>query len=75
MLLWQSSSAPPAGILACLPASQHAYKARHLWPVQVLAPNGESPSALNRLRACVSHVGEHDEGPLVKTRSCLNAVA
>jgi len=40
-----------------------------VWPVQVLTPNGESPSAPNRRRACVSHVGEHDEGPLVKTRS------
>src|SRR4029077_11616416 len=29
---------------------------------------GESPFAPNRARACVSHVGEHDEGPLVKTR-------
>jgi hypothetical protein len=67
MLLWQSSTAP-ASWDSRLRARQHAYKARQLWPVQALVPNGESPFAPNRARACVSHVGEHDAGPLLKTR-------
>ena len=71
MLLWQSSGAPPAGILACLPVciqGQVIGGGPVLGP-NVLGPNGESPFAPNRPRACVSHVGEHDEGPLLKTRA------
>ena len=67
MLLWQSSSAP-ASWNSRLPASMHT-RPGNCGRLQVLGPNGESPFAPNRPRACVSHVGEHDAGPLRKTRA------
>jgi hypothetical protein len=48
MLLWQSSSAPPAGILACL---QACIQGQVIVAGPVLAHNGESPFAPNRPRA------------------------
>ena len=72
MLLWQSSSAPasrnsrlPACMMHTRPGNWG--RSRCLAP-NVLGPNGESPFAPNRPRACVCHVGEHDADPLVQKR-------
>jgi hypothetical protein len=50
MLLWQSFSAPPAGILACLQACIQG-QGQVIVAGPVLAHNGESPFAPNRPRA------------------------